>query len=82
MRLTHIAVSKVVTSSFLGPFPLLVKVAWADCSICIFQIKYRQKLEIMNPSPCRRNLKFGIEKFKDEPIDKDYQRTIEDGIEK
>jgi hypothetical protein len=48
----------------------------------LFQIKYRPKLEIINPFPCGRNLKFDIEKFKDGPIDKDFQRTIENDIDK
>jgi hypothetical protein len=38
MRFAHIAVSKVVTalvaSLSQGPFPLLARVALADCSLC------------------------------------------------
>jgi hypothetical protein len=48
----------------------------------MFQIKYRPKIEMMNKSACWGKVRFDIEKFKDGPIYRDFQRTIKDITDK
>lgn len=52
-----------------------------DSDQFMVKIKYRPKIEIMNKSPGGRNMKFNTQKFKDGPIFKVCQWTIEDRVD-